>query len=363
VLDVVLRGVAFHHDRGFALRDVSLTATHSTHTALAGPPGCGISTILRLIGGTLRPQQGDVIFGQRRVNEIKAKHRPVLALDSTPDFPLRWSVEHALIAAVRARSLDRQDRHREFRLAAEAWELGALLERKVSSLSATEQTRVQLARVELLRPAILLADRIFERANPAARLSLADQFYRVMRVHGTTVLAAPSSRDELSFADQLVVIENGTVAQAGTPSHVYANPVSEAAARVTGEVNVLPVTVQGNDVDSVIGSWSIADPPFQGRGIVLARPSDFAVPAPGEDSEFVFSVEEAGFVDGRWLASGLLSGNLGLQVVLPLGTVVHKGRLLALRYEASRFRLLDRDPGPLQTRVPTDQVPPMRETG
>ncbi|HEX7832337.1 MAG TPA: ATP-binding cassette domain-containing protein, partial [Thermoanaerobaculia bacterium] len=331
-------------------------------TAIIGPPACGVSTLLRLIAGTLKPTAGDVILGQRRINDIKPANRPLLFLTSQLDIPQRWSVQHALVAAVRSRSLDREDRHREYALAAEKWDLVPILERRLSTLSSTEQTRVQLARVELLRPAVLLADRLLERANASARATLADAFFRMMRVHGTTVITAPSSRDELAVADAVIVLENGRVAQSGNPAEVFARPVSDAAALATGEADLVPITIRGNDVESAIGSWRVEEPPFQGTGVALVRPSDFSPAKSGEDSDLIFGVEEAGFTDGRWIATGFVTGGVSLRVELPRETVVHKGRLLALRYDPTRFRLLAREGLPLQTRVPTDVVPPMRET-
>lgn len=356
MLDVAVRNLAFRYSGGFALRDVTLTFAHSTHTAIVGPPACGASTLLRLIAGTVKPSAGEVVLGQRRVNEVKAAQRPVLLVTSALEIPGRWSVQHALVAAVRTRKLDRQDRHREYMLAAEKWELEPLLERRVDTLSTVEAARVHLARIELLRPAILLADRLL------VSTSLADAFYRAMRILGTTVISAVSSTDELAFTDQVVVLDDGAVVQQGDVSQVFAQPASETAARSTGSVDVIPVTIRGNTVASVIGEWEVDPPPFQGSGVALVRPVDFVAARPGEDSDFVFGVEEAGFADGRWIAHGMLTGGVTLRVELPGDAVVHKGRLMALRYDPKRFRLLPRIMAPLQPTVPTDVVPPMAET-
>lgn len=302
------------------------------------------------------------MLGQRRVNDVKTSQRPLLLVTSAIDVSGRWSVQHALVAAVRTRTLDRQDRHREFTLTAEKWELVPLLERRIDTLSSTEATRVYLARIELLHPAILLADRLLDAVSAAARTSLADAFYRTMRVFGTTVISVPSSHDELAFTDDVVVLENGTVIQQGRVSEVFAEPVNDAAAVATGDVDVIPITIRGNVVESVIGAWEIDPPPFQGSGVALVRPADFVAARPGEDSDLIFGVEEAGFADGRWIAHGFLTGGITLRVELPRDAVVHKGRLIALRYDPTRFRLLPRATEPLRATVPTDVVPPMAET-
>jgi ABC-type sugar transport system ATPase subunit len=362
VLEIALHNLTFRYPEGFTLRDVTLTFPRSTHTAIAGPPACGASTLLRLIAGALRPHSGDVIFGQRRVNDIKAASRPLLFATSAIDVSQRWSVQHALVAAVRTRSLDREDRHHEYALAAEKWELAPLLEHRISALSSTEIARVHFARIELLRPAILVADRILEGVSASARTSLADMLFRTLRVHGTTVVSAPSSRDELAMTDLIVVLNDGRVTQTGTAAEVFARPLDEAAAIAIGDVDEIPISIRGTTVESVIGSWEVDPPPFQGNGIALVRPGDFAPARPGEDSDLIFGVEEAGFSGGRWIARGMLSGGVTLRIELPSGANVHKGRLLALRYDPSRFTLIARERASLQTTVPPDVVPPMSET-
>jgi ABC-type Fe3+/spermidine/putrescine transport system ATPase subunit len=357
VLDVILHAVHFRHRDGFALIDVTHTFPRNSHTAVIGPPACGASTLLRIITGALKPDSGDVIFGQRKVNDIRASKRPLL--DAGEMAPSRWSVQHALVAAARTRSLDREDRHQEYELAAEKWELVALLDRRLSTLSSTEAVRVQCARIELMRPAIVVADRLLEGASASARTRIADALQRTLRVHGTTVISAISSREELAFHDSVLVLPNR---QSGPPAEVFARPVDEASAVAGGEADAIPITIRGTEVESVIGSWSVDPAPFQGDGVAIVRPGDFTAAAKGEDSDFVFGVEEAGFAAGRWIARGYLSGGVTLRVELPAETLVHKGKMLALRYEPARFQLLPRERKALPPTVPTDVVPPMRET-
>lgn len=362
MLDVALRSLAFGYGRELLLCELSVVFPRSSATALIGPPACGASTLLRLIAGRLKPRAGEIVIGSRVVNDLKPARRPLLYVTSQADVPPRWSVQHALVAAVRSRTLDRHDRHREYGLAAESWDLVPLLERTIGTLSSTELARVQCARIELLKPAILVADRVLERVAAPARERTADALYRTLRIIGATVISTPASRDELAFTDRVVVLDRGTVVQSGGAAEVFANPASDAAAIATGEFDAIPVLIRGSLVESVIGAWEVADPPFQGNGVALVRPGDFIQARSGEDSDLVFGIEEAGFTNGRWMARGLLSGAIPLRIELPAGAEVHKGRLIALRYDPSRFRLLPRGASQRQTGVPTDVVPPMSET-
>jgi len=335
MLDLALSGVS-----AGLLREVDLAVGAGTHVAVVGPPACGASTLLRVIAGDLRPDRGEVRIGARVVNDLPRRRRPLLYVTSDPEGPGRWSVQHLLIAAVRTRSLDREDRRHELELAVTKWHLDGLLERRLDALSSSERAFANLARIELLRPGIVIADRLLEYVNPSAVGDVADELYRTLRVLGATAVVAPSSPAELGMMDALVVLDRGRVVQHGVASHVFRQPASEAAARATGEVNVIPVTIRGREVESVIGAWSVDAPPFQGEGVALARPDDFAVARAGEESDVIFAVEEASFHGGAWHVRGILTGALMLHVELPRDAAVHKGKLLALRYDAARFRLL-----------------------
>ena len=328
VLDLALQGVSFR-----LLDDISLTFVRSTHTAIVGPPACGASTLLRVIAGEEKPDRGTVHIGPRDVTSLKTSRRPLLYATSAIDVPMRWSVEHALVNAVRSRTLDRIDRYQELELAASKWQIDGLRERRIGTLSDHERTRVQLARIELRKPAVVVADCLLRDAE-----DLADEWYRTLRVIGATAISATASISELGFTDRVVVLDRGRVVQEGSASHVYASPVSEAAAVATGAVNVIPIKIRNGIVESPIGSWESRA--FEGEGVALARPSDFELVKPGEDSEFIFGIEEAAFRDGRWTARGFLTGALSLRVELPREILVHKGRLLPLRYDSSRFTLV-----------------------
>ncbi len=363
MLDVSCHGVSFSFgDDRFALHDISATFPKSSHTAIAGPPGCGASTLLRLIAGELRPDSGEIRIGTRVVNTLRASRRPLLYVTSELDVAGRWSVQHALVNAVRTRTLDRADRFQELSLASSKWQLDGLLERRVSTLSSSERVRLHLARIELLRPGILVADRLLENASPAARNRLADDFYRSLRVLGTTVISALASNAELGMTDGVVVLDEGRVLQSGSAAHVFSSPASEAAAAAMGHVNVVPLRIDGTRVESVIGEWIVDTPPFSGSGVALARPDDFFVAASGEESDLIFGLEEASFEGGRWIVRGLLTGGIELRVTLAREVAISKGKLLALRYDPRRFTLLARPEMQQPSGVPTDIVPPMRES-
>src|SRR5436853_1579957 len=210
-----------------SIEGVSLTVPAGTHAAVVGPPACGASTLLRVIAGDLRPQSGDVRIGTRIVNDVPRRQRPLLYATSDLEAPGRWSLQHLLVAAVRTRSLDREDRLHELKLAVAKWHLDGLLTRRLDSLSSTERAYANLARIELLRPGVLVADRLLEHVSASVLPQVADELYRTLRVLGTTVVVAPAWPVELGLVDALVVLDRGRVVQQGVASHLFRHPANE----------------------------------------------------------------------------------------------------------------------------------------
>jgi len=119
--------------------------------------------------------------------------------------------------------------------------------------------------------------------NPSAAASTSDAFYRTLRVMGTTVISAPANANELGMTDRLIVLDKGRVVQSDFAPRIYRNPASAAAAIATGDVNVIPITIRGKQVESPIGSWTADNASFEGNGIALARPEDFSIVEKGKN--------------------------------------------------------------------------------
>ena len=81
----------------------------------------------------------------------------------------------------------------EFDLVCRHWELNIMLDRRLRDLSSGERLRVRLAEIELLRPAVLLLERLFESASTAESVEFSDRFFRTLRAIGTTIIHEPAA--------------------------------------------------------------------------------------------------------------------------------------------------------------------------
>ncbi len=362
MLDLSLHAVAFRYPNSdFAIRDATVTFPRQTHTAIIGAAASGKTTLLRLLSGQVRPGSGEVTIGAHVVNKLAPDRRPLLYAGPEPDFPLRWSVRHVIIAALRRRSLDRQDRLLEFDQAVSRWSLEPLLDRKVRTLSDGEKLSVHLAWITSLRPAVLIAERVLQSSSAGDSAAIADGFFRTLRVLGTTVISEPARIEELGYCDKVVAISDGAIVQEGSPKSVYDRPVSLAIAATTGNVNVVPLTIRGTQVESPIGSWQIAASPFEGNGVAAIRPTAFALASRGEESDFVLGVEEAWIQQGSWTIRGFVTGGVRLEATFPAEAQIHKGKLIPLKYDPAKFTIFPSEHSGFQG-VPTDVVPPVAES-
>jgi len=363
VLDLAVESVAFRH-RGAdkpLFTDLSFRVAARSHTALAGVRASGKSTLLRLLAGELAPSAGSILIGTRKVNDLPRKRRPILYVTSELEQPSRWSAGHLLIAAVRQRGLDRQDRFIDLDEAARRWSVDSLLDRSLRHLSTTELARVRCAQIELLRPGILIMERFLAGADPSECSDLSDQLFRFLRTIGTTVVAEIATFHDLGNCDTVLVLDEGTVVLSGSSKHTYDSPSSVAAAQATGEVNLVPVTIKGSEVESSIGGWNEPDPPFQGDGVFLLRPEYLALCGKGEDSDFILAVEEASFHQGVWHLRGYMSAGQSIVATAPASSSVSKGKLLPYRI-ITHTRHYEKRPHEGLGGVPLDGVPSMRDS-
>lgn len=317
---------------------LSIAIERSQHVALAGPPSGGKSALLGLIHGSLRLSTGRVVIGGTDFSGRSARRRPVFHSRLTESPADRSTVRRMLVRAARSKEgLAYDARVAEIERVADRWELDPILDRKYGELSTHEQLLARLAQIELFRPAVLLAERLFAGASAGTLGDLGERFWRLMRSDGATVLHEISHPQEVAWADRVVVLDGGAVAADGTPREAFAAAAPELAALLAPSTS-FPVLIRAGEVSSPLGSWPIEQPPFEGPGFALAHPADFALAGPGEESDFFLSVGEARFAEGRWEVRGAITGGMILRVWLPPDQRVRRGKLLPLRVSTRSLR-------------------------
>ena len=205
-------------------------------TTILGPSGCGKTTTLRMIAGLEAPTGGQILIDGVDVTHLGPSERNVsMVFQSYALFPhmnVIGNVRYGLdVSGVhKAEALERAQKS----LALVG--LAGFEERLPSELSGGQQQRVALARALVLEPSVLLFDEPLSNLDARLRRSMRDEIRHLQQRLGLTVAYVTHDQSEaLAVSDQIIVMEGGRIAQAGTPQDLYERPTSAFVAGFMGE--------------------------------------------------------------------------------------------------------------------------------
>jgi iron(III) transport system ATP-binding protein len=321
-----LRATGIHKAFGSerVLRGVELDVADGTLAAVLGPSGCGKTTLLRLIAGFDRPDAGTIAFGEQVVCGDGAwvapqRRRVGYVAQEGALFP------HLDVAANVGFGLPRARRRRAGAKALLALvDLDpALADRYPHELSGGQQQRVALARALAPEPSLVLLDEPFAALDASLRLQTGEAVAAALRARGSSaVLVTHDQAEALSLADQVAVMDQGRIVQAGTPAEVYAEPVDARTAAFVGEALLLDATFHDGRARCALGTLDVvaADGvPASGRGTVLVRPEQLRLDT-GTDGVRAEVCDVRFFGHDSTVGLRLLDGALRVQARLVGGT-------------------------------------------
>ncbi|MFD8547848.1 ABC transporter ATP-binding protein [Streptomyces sp. NPDC059649] len=265
-----------------ALDSVDLDVAAHEIVCVLGPSGSGKSTLLRVVSGLQEADAGRVLLEGRDQAGIPTHRRGVgLMFQDHQLFPQR-DVAGNVAFGLRMRRTARTDRDRTVAELLDLVGLPGAQRRAVASLSGGEQQRVALARALAPRPRLLMLDEPLGQLDRGLRERLVVELRRLFRELGTTVLAVTHDQGEaFALADRVVVMQEGRIAQSGTPLEVWQRPASEFVARFLGFDNVVEATVQGEAAVTPWGKVPVPDGTPDGPCRLLVRPAGVRLmPAP-----------------------------------------------------------------------------------
>lgn len=234
-------GISVQERGNDALRHVSFAQQQFQKLAIAGETGAGKSTLLQVVAGLVQPSAGDVWFEGRRMKGPAEKLVPgnpgIAYLSQQFELPRFLRVEQVLRYA---NKLPQAEADRLF----EVCRISHLATRQTNQLSGGERQRIALARLLLSSPKLLLLDEPFSNLDNAHKRILKAIIRDVgEQLDITCVLISHDPHDTLSWADEILVLQHGQLIQRGTPTQIYRQPVSEYAAALFGDYNLLEGTL------------------------------------------------------------------------------------------------------------------------
>ncbi|MGW9045500.1 ABC transporter ATP-binding protein [Streptomyces lydicus] len=257
-----------------ALDAVDLDVAAHEIVCVLGPSGSGKSTLLRVVAGLQQADAGEVLLEGREQAGVPAHRRGVgLMFQDHQLFPQR-DVAGNVGFGLRMRGSSRADRERTVAGLLDLVGLPGAQRRAVASLSGGEQQRVALARALAPSPRLLMLDEPLGQLDRGLRERLVVELRRLFHELGTTVLAVTHDQGEaFALADRVVVMQDGRIAQTGTPLDVWQRPATEFVARFLGFDNVVEATVQGEAAATPWGKVPVPDGTPDGPCRLLVRPA------------------------------------------------------------------------------------------
>ncbi len=237
---VELVSVTKRYGTTVAVDAISHRIAAGSYCCLLGPSGCGKTSTLRMIAGHEDVSDGDVLIGNRRVNDDPPAQRgTAMMFQSYALFP------HLSVAENVAFSLRMKGVGKAARLA-RAGEMLALVsmtdyaDRKPNQLSGGQQQRVALARALMTEPSVLLLDEPLSALDPFLRLRMRSELKRIKDELGITFIHVTHSQEEaMALADMVVLMNDGRIAQAAPPREIYNAPRTPFVARFIGGHNII----------------------------------------------------------------------------------------------------------------------------
>ncbi|HEV2529055.1 MAG TPA: ABC transporter ATP-binding protein [Thermomicrobiales bacterium] len=286
--DVELRSITKRYGSVLALDALSLDVRTGEFMTLLGPSGGGKSTTLRMIGGFLSPDRGEILLRGRPIADVPAHDRETATVFQSyalfPHLSIGDNIGYGLQQQGVPKSAIR-DRVREA-LALVA--LPGTENRRPHELSGGQQQRVALARALAVLPAVLLLDEPLGALDVSLRRQMQEELRAIQQRTGITFIYVTHDQEEaLSMSDRLAVIRDGRVVQVGPPEQLYERPDDAFVARFMGAGNILtgPVlSAEGNRSTLRLGGQAVGldgvRPGADGKGTVMVRPERLRVVSP-----------------------------------------------------------------------------------
>lgn len=223
-----------------AVHTTSLTIEAGVFYSILGPSGCGKTTLLRMVSGFLQPTSGEVIIGDKVMNNMGPNHRPTaMIFQNLALFPL-MSVAENIAYGLRVQGMGKKVRLKK---ADELLELVALQgqgDKKPNDLSGGQRQRVAIARALAVDPAILLLDEPLSALDLKLRQHMRNELKQIQRETGVTFIYITHDQGEaLTMSDQVAVMNKGRIEQVGDASTIYNQPKGSFVASFVGENNLI----------------------------------------------------------------------------------------------------------------------------
>ncbi len=236
----------------YAVDNVSLNIEAGKFITLLGPSGCGKTTTLRMIAGFESPDSGEIYLGDEAINELPPNKRDTAMVFQSYALLPHINVFENVAYGLKIKKMPAAEIKERVTKMLALVELEGMEERMTNQLSGGQQQRVALARALVMEPGVLLFDEPLSNLDAKLRVSMRTEIRKIQQMIGITAVYVTHDQSEaMSISDQVVVMNNGVIAQVGSPREIYLQPKNKFVAQFIGEANFIDgkvTAIAGNKV-------------------------------------------------------------------------------------------------------------------
>ncbi|NLW66006.1 MAG: ABC transporter ATP-binding protein [Clostridiales bacterium] len=287
-------------DGEVVLDSINLDIKDKEFLTLLGPSGCGKTTTLRIIGGFLKPDSGQVIFGGVKINDLPPHKRKINTVFQKYALFTHLNVFENIAFGLRIQrpKLPEKEIERRVHEALELVALNGYEKRSVTQLSGGQQQRIAIARAVVNRPQVLLLDEPLGALDLKLRKDMQRELKQIQQQVGITFIYVTHDQEEaLTMSDTVVVMNKGEIQQIGTPIDIYNEPKNAFVADFIGESNIIDGVMVADNIVRMYGrNFQCLDKGFSHNENVdvVVRPEDIDI-VPVEQGQIVGTVTEVTF--------------------------------------------------------------------
>jgi spermidine/putrescine transport system ATP-binding protein len=308
---IELKNISKSFDDEMVVKNVNLTIYENEFLTLLGPSGCGKTTILRMLAGFIKPEEGEIIINGKIFNDLPAYARPIHTVfqryalfphlnvidnvafglnnrswDYLESFFGKDRIDAEVKSLSEGKEISRKKAiksliYKDSLQALKLVKLEGFIKRKVDQLSGGQQQRVALARALVNKPQILLLDEPLAALDLKLRQNMQYELKEMQKNLGITFLFVTHDQEEaMTMSDRIVVMKEGVIQQLGTPKAIYNEPINRYVANFIGETNILKGIYKRKDLVNFLGAdFECMGYNFQNdeEVDVVIRPEDFDV--------------------------------------------------------------------------------------
>lgn len=283
-----LSGIVKKFDDEIVLEALDLSVKDGEFVTLLGPSGCGKTTTLRIIGGFESPDEGDVFFGGKRINDLPPDKRNINTVFQKYALFPHLNVAENIAFGLKLRKVPKTEIDKKVEEMLELVNLPGFGKRSVTSLSGGQQQRVAIARAIVNEPKVLLLDEPLGALDLKLRKEMQVELKKLHeRLDMTFIYVTHDQEEALAMSDTVVVMNRGMILQQGSPIDIYNEPANAFVADFIGESNIVPGIMRQDRVLEFLGTvYNCVDEGFaENEAIdVVIRPEDIILLEEGETS-------------------------------------------------------------------------------